>query len=603
MSVNGVIVTLDQAYISGIDTTLVTKSPQFNATTEYLHNSIKMGTCLWNVTTATYMMGQTAQVLGGDLSYGNGDLYLDIQGGSVALNNDLTVGDDLFLTSGVFETTGYDVTAERFDSSTTTYTRSLWMGDSTFTLNDIAAATKWNVSATNMNVDSITSTIVFTNSAATTSTFTGGVGIAYNDFRIEGSGVYAAAFSAAATFHNLIVDRSVAAKTMSGAFTVTLTGELGIPIVGTTTVTITNTDFSMATGVVCTDWLVLTGSAAAGGGTFYAGANSTNVSGNSGWLFTNCSLPSVSTQDASSVTLDSATFNGTVVGMGSFTTVYGFFQYDKDGTFTSPFSNTEQTLTGTGAFDADVTDLDSEDTYYVRAALRYNVVSYVYGTSKSFVTGGQPVITTIGATEITTISATLLGSLSSMGNYSTVDVYFQYSLTGAFAGEETYTVADVKTVPGSFSKLILNLTPNETYYYRARADYSTDSHVNGTTLTFITMATHTPTTPTGPTTNTPTPYPGQTYVIRLGPTLAGWLDSIGALFGTDGKGFGGGLTFVVIMIIWLWLSSKGYPVAGGALTLPIQLGSAWIGLWDWAFVGVIVFLLAVVWVYKTWFEK
>jgi hypothetical protein len=85
--------------------------------------------------------------------------------------------------------------------------------------------------------------------------------------------------------------------------------------------------------------------------------------------------------------------------------------------------------------------------------------------------------------------------------------------------------------------------------------------------------------------------------------VAGWLDSLGSLFGTDGKGFGGGLTFILIVIIMIFLSARGYPVGGLCLSYPLMLGSAWVGLWDWAFVGVITFLLATVWIYKTWFEK
>lgn len=288
------------------------------------------------------------------------------------------------------------------------------------------------------------------------------------------------------------------------------------------------------------------------------------------------------------------------IGVGTLTYQWFRSAADSDGNYSEILNATTSSYDDTGG----VTDPDGR---YYKCALNATG-AYEQGTNgdrgyMSVDVGNEPIVATVGVTEITTISAILLGSLNSLGTYSTVDVYFQYSLTGAFAGEEIATTADTKTVVGSFNKQILNLTSNTTYFYRARANYSTSSYVNGAILTFGTSATHSPTTPTAPTTNTPTPYPGQTYVIRLGPTVAGWLDNIGALFGTDGKGFGGGLTFVLIMIIWLWLSSKGYPVAGGALTLPIQLGSAYIGLWEWAFVGVIVFLLATVWIYKTWFEK
>jgi hypothetical protein len=43
---------------------------------------------------------------------------------------------------------------------------------------------------------------------------------------------------------------------------------------------------SKASGTVSVDWVSVKDSTATGGATFYAGANSTNVSGNTGWIFT-----------------------------------------------------------------------------------------------------------------------------------------------------------------------------------------------------------------------------------------------------------------------------------------------------------------------------
>lgn len=43
---------------------------------------------------------------------------------------------------------------------------------------------------------------------------------------------------------------------------------------------------SKASGTVTADYLSLKDSTATGGATFYAGSHSTDVSGNSGWIFT-----------------------------------------------------------------------------------------------------------------------------------------------------------------------------------------------------------------------------------------------------------------------------------------------------------------------------
>ena len=101
---------------------------------------------------------------------------------------------------------------------------------------------------------------------------------------IAGAGNYTMTLNSAFSCYVFAIDRSQAAKTLTGSYTITQTA-LSIPVSGVTTVTITNTKFSMAAGVFITDYLVLTGSTANGGATFYAGSHATNVSGNSGWLF------------------------------------------------------------------------------------------------------------------------------------------------------------------------------------------------------------------------------------------------------------------------------------------------------------------------------
>lgn len=59
---------------------------------------------------------------------------------------------------------------------------------------------------------------------------------------------------------------------------------------------------SKATTTVCLDWVSLKDSTGTGGATFSAGANSTNVSGNTGWSFTACPQTTVTISDLEGLT-------------------------------------------------------------------------------------------------------------------------------------------------------------------------------------------------------------------------------------------------------------------------------------------------------------
>jgi hypothetical protein len=212
-----------------------------------------------------------------------------------------------------------------------------------------------------------------------------------------------------------------------------------------------------------------------------------------------------------------------------------------------------------------------------------------------------PGVDTLDVTSITTISAALSGNLTSIGGYSSVSVYFEYGLT---SGMTLSTSPEAKTsAPAPFNYTVISLWPGETYYFRSVCLYGTNLKAYGSMLTFDTVAMEKPTAPANPTNNQIKLGQGQTYQTRLGPTLSGWLDTAGTWVGTDGRGFGGGLTFVALAVIMLILSARGYPVAGLALGYPLQLAAAWCGVWDWAFVGVTTFIFALIWVKSEWIDK
>ena len=96
-----------------------------------------------------------------------------------------------------------------------------------------------------------------------------------------------------------------------------------------------------------------------------------------------------------------------------------------------------------------------------------------------------PAVTTDAATDVTTESATLNGSLDSLGDYTTVDVSFEWGTTlgGPYPNETTPPEAMTST--GAFSANLSSLSSDTTYYFRAKATGSVT--VYGDELSFTTL--------------------------------------------------------------------------------------------------------------------
>ena len=96
-----------------------------------------------------------------------------------------------------------------------------------------------------------------------------------------------------------------------------------------------------------------------------------------------------------------------------------------------------------------------------------------------------PGVTTAAATDITNNSATLNGSLDDLGDYTTVDVSFEWGTTSGALDQET-TPPQAMGATGSFSAGIDGLLPDTTYYFKAKATGSVT--VYGDELSFTTLA-------------------------------------------------------------------------------------------------------------------
>jgi len=94
----------------------------------------------------------------------------------------------------------------------------------------------------------------------------------------------------------------------------------------------------------------------------------------------------------------------------------------------------------------------------------------------------DPTVTTEPATDVTCSSATLNGNLTSIGNATYVDVYFDWGLDTGYGNT---TSAGNLTEAGTFSAAINGLSPSTTYHFVARATDGNSTYT-GADMTFTT---------------------------------------------------------------------------------------------------------------------
>jgi hypothetical protein len=205
--------------------------------------------------------------------------------------------------------------------STGTTTRSISMGSGTWTITRNGADTpgKWDITnPTGLTFNAETSTIVLSNISNTGNTFAGG-GLSYNSVQVAGAGNYALTITGNNTFTGTFtVDRSVAAKTIIATGTTQTVANWSCPVSGVTDVTLTNGTWTKTGGsYISSVYLLISGSTATPVSTWYAGANSHDNGGNSGWIFSAPALSTVISLAATLISNIAATLNGQVTALGS----------------------------------------------------------------------------------------------------------------------------------------------------------------------------------------------------------------------------------------------------------------------------------------------
>ncbi|MDR1226861.1 MAG: carboxypeptidase-like regulatory domain-containing protein [Prevotellaceae bacterium] len=185
------------------------------------------------------------------------------------------------------------------------------------------------------------------------------------------------------------------------------------------------------------------------------------------------SQPSVSVQDATEVSVNTAILHGTVISQGDPAYTERGFCYATTRNPTIYNQHTAADGNGvTGEFSKAIDDLLENKTYYVRSYVRVNNNAPAYSTEeKSFTTppATPPTLETMDAANIGTTTVTLRGYINNIGNPPYTERGFCYGTAQNPAIYSQTAVATGRGIAGEFSKSVTNLIDNETYYVRAYA--------------------------------------------------------------------------------------------------------------------------------------
>ena len=260
--------------------------------------------------------------------------------------------------------------------------------------------------------------------------------------------------------------------------------------------------------------------------------------------------PTVSTTDATSIGVSTATLNATV--NARFISSAVSIEYGTSATLVGSTTASGTAVTGSTdtARGIAVTDLAPGTKYYFRASATNSAGSTTASAIKSFTTlGGKPSATTAIASGVSANKATLNASVNANGVSTTVKYRVGKSadLTGDVTVYEGRTVTDFadESVPVS----ITSLSELVTYYYRVEATNSFGT-ATGEIKSFTTAR------PVGVTINSAAEFTNKKTVVL---SVTGASGSVSAIVSNDG-GFGSAETFTLVdgsaEINWTLVSSR-----------------------------------------------
>lgn len=283
-----------------------------------------------------------------------------------------TIDGGLELYGGTFDANDQTISVWWFDASYTDYDCVLNMGSGTWTLT--GTGTLWDATTgSSLTLNAETSTISATNTSATAKTLNLG-DKTYNTVTITGDNIRINNSNTITTLNVNNAGRTNGLKLTSGNIQTitnfTSNGSAGnlSKLVGSTSGSAAS--ISKSSNIVSEDYLSIQDITATGGAIWYAGTNSVNVSGNSGWLF----RVGVGPNAIASTTIGTPKLNQDIVPNGFTSTTIGTPYVVAEGVI-APGSIIATTTMGTPAITAGAvltaSSIASTTTFGVPMVLRY----------------------------------------------------------------------------------------------------------------------------------------------------------------------------------------------------------------------------------------
>jgi len=209
--------------------------------------------------------------------------------------------------------------------------------------------------------------------------------------------------------------------------------------------------------------------------------------------------PAVTTLSESNVTYNSAYFGGNITSLGQGATqvtqyghVWSVTSENNNPTFANCDNKTQLgTVNHTGTYTSFMTNLESSQTYTVKAYCTNNGVDYVYGTAKTFTTSmpNPPNnVTTYQATDITQVTAGVSGMINSFPvgiNNASAYGFCWAETQNPTTSNSFHSLGATSTIGEIFNYTITGLTSNKTYYVRAYVT-TTAGTIYGNQISFTT---------------------------------------------------------------------------------------------------------------------
>jgi len=203
--------------------------------------------------------------------------------------------------------------------------------------------------------------------------------------------------------------------------------------------------------------------------------------------FTTTQPPVATTQNASNITLTTATLNGEVNSNGSATAIT--FEYGTTTSYGTTVNGVPDNATGNSiiATKVDISGLTENTTYHFRV-IAVSVAGTITGSDMSFktTTSTPPSAVTTDATSLLASTATLNGSVNANGFITSIT--FEYGTTTSYGSSVAASPSSsngITLVPASAA--ITGLSANTLYHFRLRAE-SQGGIVYGDDFTFMTLS-------------------------------------------------------------------------------------------------------------------